>query len=160
MTTKPLKTTDPLRVLIMGLPGAGKTYLAQHTTERLQNAGKSVTWLNADIVRTKYNDWDFSAAGRLRQAHRMRELADAADTDLVLCDFVCPLSAQRDAFAADVTIWVDTITESRYADTNAVFEPPAHWDLRITAQDAPRYSELVAHAILAKYQHVATTLPS
>lgn len=148
------------RILIMGLPGAGKTTLAQYTLERLQNARKSVNWLNADIVREKYNDWDFSPAGRIRQAHRMRELADAMCSDFVICDFVCPLPAMRSAFGADFTVWVDTIAEGRYADTNAMFVPPEQYDLRITEQDAQRYSELVADTILAKYLHVATTLLS
>ena len=62
----------------MGLPGAGKTYLAQHIVDHLQAERKRVAWLNADDVRKKYNDWDFSTDGRIRQSHRMRDLADAA----------------------------------------------------------------------------------
>jgi hypothetical protein len=138
----------------MGLPGSGKTYLAQYTLEQLQNAGRSVSWLNADIVRERYNDWDFSTQGRVRQSLRMRELADAMTTDFVICDFVCPLPAMRDNFAADYTVWVDTITTGRFEDTNAVFVAPVQYDLRITEQDAPRYSELVAHSILTKYRYV------
>lgn len=139
------------RILIMGLPGAGKTYLAQYTLERLQNARKTVGWLNADIVRTQFNDWDFSVEGRIRQAHRMRELADQmTDRDFVICDFICPLPEMRAAFDADFTVWVDTISQGRYADTNAMFVPPAQYDLRITEQDAQRYSELVADTILTK----------
>ena len=55
------------RILIMGLPGSGKTYLAQHVLEHLQNERKSVMWLNADDVRKKYNDWKFSKEGRIMQ---------------------------------------------------------------------------------------------
>lgn len=148
------------RILIMGLPGAGKTYLAQYTLERLQNAHKSVSWLNADIVRKQFNDWDFSREGRIRQAHRMHDLAAAMTTDFVICDFICPLPEMRAAFDADFTVWVDTITEGRFSDTNAMFVPPTHYDLRITEQDAPRYSELVADTLLAKYSYVDTTLSS
>lgn len=148
------------RILIMGLPGAGKTYLAQYTLERLQNAHRSVGWLNADIVRTQYNDWDFTPEGRIRQAHRMRELADAMTTDFAIADFICPLPEMRTAFGADFTVWVDTIQTGRFADTNAMFVPPLDYDLRITEQDAPRYSELVADTILAKYLHVDPTLSS
>ena len=147
------------RILIMGLPGAGKTYLAQHVLKRLQAANAKVGWLNADIVRTQFNDWDFSVDGRIRQAHRMRELSDQmTEMDFVICDFVCPLLEMRTAFGADFTVWVDTITQGRFADTNALFEPPAEYDLRITEQDAPAWSELVAKSILAKYLHVAPTL--
>ena len=97
------------RILIMGLPGAGKTYLAQHVLEHLQNNRKTVMWLNADDVRKKYNDWDFSHEGRIRQSLRMRELADSYDVDYVICDFVAPLVEMRNNFKADWTIWMDTI---------------------------------------------------
>jgi adenylylsulfate kinase len=137
------------RILVMGLPGAGKTYLAQYVLERLQLGHKKVGWLNADIVRERYNDWDFSVEGRIRQSHRMRELADSqTDMDYVICDFVCPLNEMRDNFAADWTVWVDTIDAGRYEDTNAMFVPPAHYDFRITTQEAPYWSELVAQSIL------------
>ena len=136
------------RILIMGLPGAGKTYLAQYVLERLQNFGKSVGWINADDVRKKYDDWDFSIEGRIRQSKRMRELADAMDYDYVICDFVCPLSEMRDNFNAHWTVWVDTISEGRFEDTNKMFVPPDRYDFRITEQDAPRLSELVAVTIL------------
>jgi len=136
------------RILIMGLPGAGKTYLAQHVLGHLQDAGKSVRWLNADDVREKYNDWDFSTEGRIRQSKRMRELADSYTTDYVICDFIAPLKEMRDNYKADWTVWVDTIREGRYADTNAMFVEPDHWDFRITTQNAQHWSELVAHTIL------------
>jgi len=138
------------RILIMGLPGAGKTYLAQYVLERLQNAGKSVQWVNADDVRKKYNDWDFSTEGRIRQSLRMRELADSYDTDYVICDFVAPLVEMRDNFGADWTVWVDTIKAGRFEDTNRAFVPPDYCDFHITTQEAPYWSELVAHSILGQ----------
>lgn len=138
------------RILIMGLPGAGKTTLAQYVLERLQNAGKSVMWLNADDVREKFNDWDFSIEGRIRQSKRMREMADEFDTDFVICDFVCPLKEMRKNFDADWTVWVDTIKEGRFDDTNRLFVPPDIYNFRITVQDAAVQSELVAHTILSK----------
>lgn len=137
------------RILVMGLPGAGKTYLAQYVLERLQAANKKVAWLNADIVRKKFDDWDFSHEGRIRQSQRMRELADSnTDMDYVICDFVCPLPEMRTNFDADWCVWVDTIREGRYADTNAMFVEPEHWDFRITTQEAPYWCELVAQTIL------------
>jgi adenylylsulfate kinase len=136
------------RILIMGLPGAGKTFLAQFVLERLQNAGKTVSWLNADVVRKEYNDWDFSDEGRIRQSMRMRILADTMTTNYVICDFICPLPNMRENFDAHWTVWVDTIKEGRFDDTNKLFVPPDKYDFRITEQDSPRYSELVALTIL------------
>lgn len=136
------------KILIMGLPGAGKTYLAQHILDHLQQEYKTVSWLNADDVRKKYNDWDFSYEGRIRQSHRMRELADQMNTDYVICDFVAPLVEMRNNFKADWTIWVDTIREGRYADTNAMFVEPEHYDFRITEQNSEKWSEFIAVHIL------------
>ena len=139
----------PQRILIMGLPGAGKTYLAQHILEHLQNEKKRVHWLNADDVRKEYNDWDFSEAGRIRQSLRMRTLADAmTECDYVICDFVAPLVEMRNNFKADWTVWVDTIDRGRYDDTNRAFVPPEQYDFRITEQQAEKWSEFVAAHIL------------
>lgn len=133
------------RILVMGLPGAGKTYLSQHILEVLQNNGKKVGWLNADDVRKKYNDWDFSKEGRIRQSLRMRELADSMeDMDFVICDFVAPLVEMRNNFKADWTIWVDTIDKGRFEDTNKVFTPPEVYDFRVTEQKAEWWGEFIA----------------
>ena len=133
----------------MGLPGAGKTYLAQHIVDHLQADKKKVGWLNADDVRQKFNDWDFSHEGRIRQSKRMRELADAmTDMDYVICDFVAPLVEMRNNFKADWTVWVDTIDRGRYEDTNKVFVPPEVYDFRITEQNALKWGEFVAAHIL------------
>jgi adenylylsulfate kinase len=118
------------RILIMGLPGSGKTTLAQALQARLNCA-----WFNADEIRARYNDWDFSAEGRVRQSKRMRILADDSSNEYVIADFVAPLKQMRDIFAADYVIWMDTIAEGRFEDTNRVFEPPETYDLRITDFD-------------------------
>ena len=137
------------RILVMGLPGAGKTYLAQHIVDHLQADKKRVGWLNADDVRKKYNDWDFTEAGRIRQSLRMRELADAmTDVDYVICDFVAPLVEMRNNFKADWTVWVDTIDKGRYEDTNKAFIPPEQYDFRITEQNAVKWGEFVAAHII------------
>ena len=132
----------------MGLPGAGKTYLAQHIVDHLQQACKTVSWLNADDVRKKYNDWDFSYEGRIRQSHRMRELADTMTTDYVICDFVAPLVEMRNNFKADWTVWVDTIDQGRFEDTNKMFVPPDVYDFRITEQNSEKWSEFIAVNIM------------
>ena len=137
------------RILIMGLPGSGKTTLAQWVVEFLQKERKTVGWLNADDVRKQYNDWDFTETGRIRQSIRMRELADAmSDMDYVICDFVAPLVEMRNNFKADWTIWVDTIREGRYADTNKAFVEPKQYDFRITEQNAEKWGEFItAHVV-------------
>jgi len=123
-------------VLIMGLPGAGKTTLATELIKLLESRGKSVTWFNADEIRKKFDDWDFSETGRIRQAQRMRDLADEANTDYVIADFVAPLPEMRDIFAADVTIWMANLRAGRFENTNRAFIPPTSYDIQVTFQDA------------------------
>ena len=118
-----------MKILIMGLPGSGKTYLA----ERLQPLIKAA-WYNADKVRKMANDWDFSPDGRIRQSMRMRNLADfeKENNRIVICDFVCPTKETRDNFDPDVVVWMDTIKEGRYEDTNKMFEEPDNVNFHIT----------------------------
>jgi hypothetical protein len=138
------------KILIMGLPGAGKTYLAQHILDTLQAERKKVGWLNADDVRKKYNDWDFSHEGRIRQSKRMAELAESqyGTFDYVICDFVAPLPEMRNNFKADWTVWVDTIEKGRFEDTNKIFTPPEVYDFRITEQHGEKWGEFIAAHIL------------
>lgn len=110
----------------MGLPGSGKTTLARKLNHRLPSQ-----WYNADQVRQQENDWDFSLAGRDRQAQRMKALAEASNYDIVICDFVAPTENTRQLFSADFTIWMNTLDQSIYADTNQMFEPPTDADLII-----------------------------
>ncbi len=155
----------PKRILIMGLPGSGKTYFAERLKKYIEQHGETknlasaemlpvtdfnatVTWFNADDVRRKYNDWDFSKEGRIRQSIRMLEFALTANTDYVICDFVAPLVEMRNNFKADWTIWMDTIDAGRYEDTNKAFVPPAVYDFRITEQNAERWVEFVGDHIL------------
>jgi len=148
----------------MGLPGAGKTTLAAALQKYLQdhsvlfnpnaetiNASRAVVkWINADDVRKKYNDWDFSHEGRIRQSIRMRELADSFFNDFVIADFVAPLPEMRHNFRADWTIWIDTIEKGRYEDTNKMFVPPDVYDFRVTEQNAERWAEFIGTHILEK----------
>lgn len=122
------------RILIMGLPGSGKTYLAEQIYHRL-NQQLTVAWFNADQVREDFDDWDFSPEGRLRQAKRMRKLANNCETDLVLCDFVAPVEQMRQIFEPHYLIWLDTIEISRYEDTNKIFVPPSKVDLKLESWD-------------------------
>jgi hypothetical protein len=136
------------RILIMGLPGAGKTYLATELKKLLEDCGKTVTWFNADEVRKQFNDWDFSEAGRIRQSKRMYDLSTTCGTDYALCDFVAPLVEMRNNFKADWTVWMDTIREGRYADTNKMFVEPDLYDFRINEQDANKWADFVAEHIV------------
>jgi adenylylsulfate kinase len=118
-----------MKVLFLGLPGSGKTTLAEEVAEMLD-----AVHINADAVREEYNDWDFTTEGRMRQAMRMQFLSDGAIKAgrTAVTDFVCPTPEARAQFGADFTIWMDTIEEGRFEDTNKVFQAPESYDLRIT----------------------------
>lgn len=138
------------RILIMGLPGAGKTTLAEALRNLIQDNNKTVEWFNADLVRQAHNDWDFSESGRIRQSIRMKELADKMDSNYVICDFVCPLPVMRDNFAADFIVWIDTITQGIYEDTNRVFVVPDKYDIRVTEQNANKWAKIIYEQISHK----------
>lgn len=117
-----------MKILIMGLPGSGKTYLAERLQKHLDCA-----WFNADEIRRMAKDWEFGDEARIRQARRMRNLADyeKAQGATVICDFVCPTELTRYIFEADFTIWLKTILAGRFEDTNKMFEPPSYADIVI-----------------------------
>jgi len=161
----------PVKILIMGLPGAGKTTLAQSLRDYLEIHGDPlihdlasvnyeaipgeysltkihVDWFNADEIRKRFNDWDFSRDGRIRQSLRMAEFALKCSGAFVICDFVAPLPEMRHNFNADWTIWIDTIDSSRYEDTNQAFVPPEEYDFRITEQDAEKWASFIGKHIL------------
>jgi adenylylsulfate kinase len=133
-----------MKILIMGLPGSGKTTLAQMMAPRL-----NAVWLNADEVRKEANDWDFSEDGRRRQSLRMRSLAEGAvgNNRTVVADFVCPTKKTREHFGADYTVWMDTIKEGRFEDTNKMFEEPTEYNTRVTSKDAEMWAFLVVQEI-------------
>ena len=157
------------KILIMGLPGSGKTYLATELKQYLETNSSlktmpmyrsvnmehapvtytsQVDWFNADEIRKRYNDWDFSKEGRIRQSLRMAEFALKCTGDYVICDFVAPLVEQRNNFKADWTVWIDTIDAGRYEDTNQAFVPPEVYDFRITEQNAEKWAEFIGQHIL------------
>ena len=121
----------------MGLPGAGKTTLADELAPLL-NAKR----LNADEVRKAANDWDFSEEGRTRQAKRMAEFALKLkdEGNYVIADFICPTPKARSLFPADYVVWVDTIKEGRFDDTNKMFVKPEKYDFHVTSQDAKNWA--------------------
>lgn len=136
-----------IRVLIMGLPGSGKTELAANVAADLLLRRKA-SWLNADDIRKKYDDWDFTLEGRIRQSRRMRRLADECNSDVIIADFVAPLKIMRDNFSPHILVWVNTIRSSLYEDTNALFEPPETCDVEVTTQDAGYWSKIISTRII------------
>ena len=131
----------------MGLPGSGKTTLARIISQRM-----NAVWLNADEVRKQCDDWDFSEEGRRRQSLRMWTMAEEG-TDRgrnVVADFVCPTEETRKQFKADYTIWMDTIKEGRFDDTNKMFEEPKEYDFRVTHKEADMWAFLIMQDIRDK----------
>ena len=126
----------------MGLPGSGKSFLAKELNKRLK-----ATWLNADEVRKKFNDWNFSKKGVLRQAKRMKSLAGESKKKIIIADFVCPYEEGRKIFKPDYLIWMDTIKQGRLSTFDKTFQKPKKFDFKINNKNVKLYSKLISNKI-------------
>jgi adenylylsulfate kinase len=110
-----------MKILIFGLPGSGKSTLAKPFADLIGGVH-----INADAVREEYDDWDFTPEGRMRQAMRMKYLSDGVVKagKVAVTDFVAPTRKAREEFGADYVVWMNTIQEGRFEDTNKMFEIP------------------------------------
>ena len=120
------------KILIMGLPGSGKTTLAKELAPMI-----GAVHLNADEIRDNINvDLGFSEADRIEQAHRMGLLADIINRAgyPAIADFICPTDATRLVYEADYVIWCDRVQESRFVDTNALFMKPRIYNIHVTEE--------------------------
>jgi len=130
------------KILIIGLPGAGKTTLARALNKKLK-----ANWLNADKVRKKFNDWNFSKKGVLRQAKRMKSLAKKSKKSFVIADFICPYEEGRKIFKPDYLIWMNTIKRGRFSTFNKTFQKPKKFDFKINNKNAKFYSKIISKKI-------------
>jgi len=117
-----------MKILIFGLPGSGKTTLAKPFAELI-----GAVHINADAVRKEYDDWDFTPEGRMRQAMRMKFLADGVvmTGKIAVADFICPTEQARTEFSPDYVVWMDTIQKGRFEDTNKMFQAPTKFDYHV-----------------------------
>ena len=131
-----------IKILVMGLPGSGKTTLSDKLAPLIK-----ASRVNADEVRKKFNDWDFSLEGRIRQSNRMNELSDQEikKNKNVVTDFVCPTKDARKKFNADYIIWMNTIKQGRFEDTNKMFQIPESREINFEVKE--KNAEIIHEAI-------------
>ena len=136
---------SPKKILVMGLPGSGKTFLSKELNKIVP-----IIHLNADETRKHFDDWDFSKEGRLRQADRMKRFSDYIFSEKIspLADFVCPLDETRKILNPDIVIWMDTEKKGRFENTNKIFQKPKNFNFRITTKNAKYWAKHIKERII------------
>jgi adenylylsulfate kinase len=128
------------KLLIMGLPGAGKTTLVNAIAPRL-----NAVVFNADEVRANINrDLGFSEEDRIEHARRMGWLCDQVvkTGGFAVADFICPTPATRAAYLQGgeaFVVWLNRIERGRFEDTNQLFTPPENPDIEVKAEGTPEF---------------------
>lgn len=132
------------RILVFGLPGSGKTTFSKKLLENLNKEKIYYAYFNADEIRTMFNDWDFSINGRIRQSNRMFQLCELSKHGAI-ADFICPYEEMRKRF--NYFIWMNTIQQSKYEDTNKVFQKPKNIQPDIEINDF-NYEDKVKNLVI------------
>ena len=135
----------PKKILVMGLPGSGKTRLSTELKKIIP-----IIHLNADEIRKHFNDWDFSKEGRIRQVDRMKRFSDYIYLEKIspLADFVCPLDETRKILKPDIIIWMDTEKKGRFENTNKIFQKPKKFHFRIKTKNAKYWSNYIKERMI------------
>lgn len=146
-----------MKILVMGLAGSGKTTLSKKLSDML-----GADYFNADEVRKKYNDWDFSLEGRYRQASRLSELCEKSNKKFSVADFICPTKETRKIFSADYIVLMNTIQKcesvngpaangSTFEDTNQLFVPPKLVHFNISTKNIDYWIPLLYNDIITYF---------
>jgi len=141
-----LRYFSPMKILICGVDGAGKTTLAKALAPLL-----GAIHYDGDEVRAMTGNASFDLAGRIAQATTMRVLCDKvkAAGGIAIASFICPTNEIRAIFDADYTIWVANATRSQFKDTRDMFEDfipdmlVNDWASAETANDIAQRLELI-----------------
>ncbi len=152
-----------VKILVMGVPNAGKTYFSEKLKQELEGVKVKVDWFNSDLIREQYlfdalqtkkayfnyeNNNNMETM-RLRKAARMLNLANSSLADFVICDFVCPIPAMHKLFDPKWTIWMDTIDLDKFQKTTKnFFNPPTKYNFRIVEKKAHVWAPIIAEHIL------------
>lgn len=129
----------------MGLPGSGKTYLANELADLI-----NAVHYNADDVRNNINSrLGFSHEDRIKQAITMRWLCEKVikRNYPVIADFVCPTKETREAFGECYLIFMDTIKQGRFDDTNKIFERPENYYFLVNEKNSQKYAQLIINKL-------------